>query len=414
MARPPRNRPHFHVEGGGEAEAYTSPRTPRDGLPPVRARAAHAQKLQQSLTNAVAAALLHLEQRNPEIAVGEKGFYLEFDLDAGDRGFVDALENKPSKIELVAVRPQPDADGMISATVFVPEGSAEFYGSRVEAYRTQESPKSGRPKNERLVARIEDVRLAVARSLFTDDPATFPEAAQVVWWEVWIRDERLIQFRHVAQRLNIAVKDHTIRFPERVVVLVLGDVAALTSLLDNSDAIAELRLAKDTPTLFLDMPVAEQMDWVGDLAGRVTPAGEHAPAVCILDSGTMREHALIAPALSIDDMHTVVDGWGTGDTSYWNGHGTSMAGVALYGDLEAALSTGDHIILGHRLESVKVLAPIGENDPLLYGAITATGIGKAEALSPGRPRVFCMAVTSNVGLGRGRPSSWSAAVDQIA
>ena len=413
MARPPRNRPHFHLEGGGEAEAYTSPRTPRDGLPPVRARAAHAQKLKQSLDTAVAAARNKLAERNPEIAEGEKGFHLEFNLDAGDRGFVDALENKPGNIELVAVRPQPDADGMISATVFVPESSAEFYGNRVEAYRTQESPKSGRPKNERLVARIEDVRIAAAKSLFTDDPATFPDAGQIVWWEVWIRDERLIQFRHVAQRLNITVKDHTIRFPERVVVLALGDVAAVTNLIDNSDAIAELRLAKDTPTLFLEMPAAEQMDWVGDLAGRVDPPSALDPAICILDSGTTREHPLIEPALAADDMYTAVDAWGTADTSYWNGHGTSMAGVALYGDLEAALSTGEQIHLGHGLESVKVLPPAGENDPLLYGAITASGISRAEELAPGRPRVFCMAVTSDVGLGRGRPSSWSAAVDQI-
>lgn len=187
MARPPRNRPHFHVEGGGEAEAYTSPRTPRDGLPPVRARAAHAHKLKQSLETAVAEARDKLAERNPEIAEEEKGFYLEFNLDAGVRGFVDALENKPGNIELVAVRPQPDADGTISATVFVPEGSAEFYGNRVEAYRTQESPKSGRPKSERLVARIETFGATSAAAALASNlcagimegrPGLWPETVQ--------------------------------------------------------------------------------------------------------------------------------------------------------------------------------------------------------------------------------------------
>ena len=45
------------------------------------------------------------------------------------------------------------------------------------------------------------------------------------------------------------------------------------------------------------------------------------------------------------------DGWGVGDSSFWNGHGTMMAGVALYGDVEAALATGAPIALGHRLET---------------------------------------------------------------
>jgi hypothetical protein len=91
-----------------------------------------------------------------------------------------------------------------------------------------------------------------------------------------------------------------------------------------------------------------------------------------------------------------------------------MAGVALYGDLEAALVTGAPIDLGHRLETVKVLPPNAQNDPELYGAVTEVGIAKSEASVPGRRRVFCMAVTSDVGLGRGRPSSWSAAVDKLA
>ena len=69
---------------------------------------------------------------------------------------------------------------------------------------------------------------------------------------------------------------------------------------------------------------------------------------------------------------------------------------------------------GHRLETVKILPPGEQNGPELYGAITEIAIAKAEAQSPRRHRVFCMAVTSEVGLGRGRPSSWSAAIDQLS
>ena len=59
----------------------------------------------------------------------------------------------------------------------------------------------------------------------------------------------------------------------------------------------EVRLAKDTPTLFLEMRAVDQADWAGDLVDRVESPGALAPAVCILDSGANRAHPLIEPAL---------------------------------------------------------------------------------------------------------------------
>jgi hypothetical protein len=47
---------------------------------------------------------------------------------------------------------------------------------------------------------------------------------------------------------------------------------------------------------------------------------------------------LVQPGLDAVDQHAYDDAWGVGDSADWNGHGTSMCGVALYGDLEAALS----------------------------------------------------------------------------
>jgi Subtilase family len=196
-------------------------------------------------------------------------------------------------------------------------------------------------------------------------------------------------------------------------VLALATEEVMGRLVENTDAVAELRLAKDTPSLFLEMRPVEQADWAENLADRVEGPDALAPAVCILDSGATRSHPLIEPSLEATDQHTYDDNWGVGDSAYWNGHGTQMAGVALYGDLEAALSHRDNIKLLHRLETVKILPPAGQNDPELYGAITGAGIAKAETHAPRRRRVFCLAVTSEVGLGRGRPSSWSAAIDQM-
>ncbi len=308
MARAPRNRPHFLIEGGGQAEPYTSPRIVITGLPPARVRATHARKLTEALATAVNAARENLTRRDRALAEGEPGFYLEFTVPAAERAAVEGLENKPAAIELVAVRPISEGEETVSATVFVPERSAEFFARKVNDYREQNT-KSGRPRNEELIARIEVVGLAAARSLFTDSAALFPAEGQQVWWEVWIRDGRLASFRNVAQRLNVSVKDHSIRFPERDVVLALGDNAAMAALVGNADSIAELRLAKDTPRLFMEMRTVEQADWAQDLADRVTPPGPTAPAICLLDSGATRLHPLIAPALDASDQHAYDVDW---------------------------------------------------------------------------------------------------------
>jgi hypothetical protein len=412
MAIPPRDRPHLYVEGGGKNEPYTSPRLVLAGLPPARARAAHAARLKQAVDVAIAQARVHIAAREEGIAEGTPGFYLQFDIPVEHQVALDSLENKNKEIELVAVRPAAEGDATLSATVFVPEASADFFDKRIEAYRDKET-RSGNPKNQALVARIEDVRLGASRALFTDDIAHFPVAGVPAWWEVWLRDGRVAAFKTVAARLNVTMKAHSISFPERDVVLALADEATMERLIQNTDAVAELRLAKDTPTLFLEMRAVDQADWAVNLASRLTRPATTAPAVCILDSGATQAHPLIEPGLDPGDQHAYDATWGVGDSAHWTGHGTLMAGVALYGDLEAALGGGGPIQLGHRLETVKILPPAGQNDPDLYGAITGAGIALAEAQAPRRRRVICMAVTSDVGLGRGRPSSWSAAVDQL-
>lgn len=61
-----------------------------------------------------------------------------------------------------------------------------------------------------------------------------------------------------------------------------------------------------------------------------------------------------------------------------------------------------------------MLHPSVANDPELYGDITRECMARAESAAPQRKRVFSMQVTSTVSRARGRPSSWSAAVDQLS
>jgi hypothetical protein len=402
--------PHIFLPGHGDREDFTSPfGGGGDMALPARNRAQHAAKLRRDIQGAINAAETQLANRDYNIAHGVEGFYLEFEIPAAQAAIVDKLENKQgqSPIELVAVRPAPDdPEGYVLATVYVPATRKGFYEGKVEKYESEDRvryekgldgailtdalgnriEKSRRPKNEVLVASVDAVRLAQLHSLYTD-PGVFPQAGQEIWWEVWLRSGARETLLHAAERLNIAIRDHSVRFAEREVVLARATPEALTRAITHTDAVAELRLSRDTPAFFMEMESTGQTAWTNDALERLRPPSGDAPAVCILDSGSRRIHPLIEPALSGADHQAWRPDWTPDDNGQWHGHGTQMSGLALYGDLTPILIGSELITPAHRLESVKILPDRGQNDPDLYGYITASAIARAEIQTPQRRRV---------------------------
>lgn len=413
MSQRSRRLPHLYLRNNDKFRKsvnYTSPRSVNAPPPLNRNRIEHAAKLELAIGEAITKARQQLESRLSEIAVGQPGFYLEFQVTKDDANAFENLGDKRKKIELVAVKPSSDQEDTVKATVFVPESELEFFENKVEQYRDQETTK-GNPKNAALITRLENVEIGTVQSLFTDDPALFPQNGQAIWWEVWLRRGQLEDFQTIAQRLDILTKSH-IHFPERTVTLAMANVEKIEQVLQNSDTVAELRIAKETPSFFLDMKLIEQEEWVEDLWNRTLRPQDDAVAVCLLDTGVNWRHKLIGKGLDISDLHTCDPNWEDHDH---HGHGTQMAGLILYSDLYEALQTQGDITLIHRLESVKILPSVGQNDPELYGAITEQAVSLPEIQNHKRKRIFCMAVTSEQpSPNYGTPSSWSAAIDQLS
>jgi hypothetical protein len=411
-----RNLRHIYLPDHGERETFTSPMSGGGTEKvPDRNRAQHAANLERALMQALAAADAQIAQRDANIAGGSQGFYLEFELPSSQRGLLDRLEDRRGKqhIELVSVHPGQTQE-KIAATVFVPVAKRDSFLHKVKAYRTKQTS-GGRPQNEPLVASVDSVRLGQARSLYTDAPALFPTAGQNAWWEVWLRPETRPVFEHAAQRLNVVLRPHIVLFAEREVLLALTTPEALGRIIANTDAVAELRLARDTPANFVELTPDEQRAWADEMRERIEPPGANAPAVCLLDSGSTQRHPLIRPALNPADQQAWDGGANVEDTgNAYGGHGTQMSGIALYGDLVPFLTGNDPVQLTHRLESVKILPDHGDNKPELYGHITATAISRAEVNAPKRPRAICLATTSRGDHWRGPPSSWSASLDNLA
>jgi hypothetical protein len=429
MPTPPRDRPHFFIRGGGEKAPYTARGGGgRERRAPERNRASHAALLSAEFERAVAAAREARSMRSGEELPATTGvsptpgFYLEFGL-SGELTpeALGSLEDRRKGIEVVAVRPGDDPRSAETiATVFVPDRSAEHFAMRIQDFRDKDT-KSGKPKNLALVASIDLVRAATPRSVFTDRANSFPEnIQQELWWELWIRSGYEAQIDSASQRFGIVVKPHVVRFPERDVKLVRASVTKLAILMQETDGVAELRIASDTPAFFLRESNADAADWIEDLLSRVAPLNEGAEiqvVICILDSGITHEHPLLRPRIDRADVLTVDPTWGTvdgGTASDGGGHGTGMAGLALYGDLTECFIGNTSVEIPYRLESVKILPPVGANEPNSYGAITLEAVARAEASAPARNRIVCMAITADSSGQGGRPSSWSAAVDQIS
>jgi hypothetical protein len=319
----------------------------------------------------------------------------------------------PSKgIELLSVRHEEvDSQRMVTATVFVPNDQVSLFIKKIEEYRDQQT-RTNRPKNAALIDSIEKIRLATVKSLWTDLEEVFPDEDQFIWWEVWLRAETdaIPKFQRYAQLLDISVSSRSLTFPDRHVILAYATSEQFANAITSINVIAELRRAKETTADFLKMPNIEQAEWAQSLAGLTDRPDVHSPVVCILDTGIQRRHPLLTPFLEEAKILTCNPTWGTHDH---HGHGTAIAGMVLYGDLELALMRTNRLPVPCNLESVKILPPNGQNAPELYGMITEEAVNRATIADPDRNRIVCMAVTATDSRDRGQPSSWSASIDRI-
>lgn len=90
--------------------------------------------------------------------------YLEFDIVASQELMMKSLESDAKGIELIAVTTvhrSPEAD-IKRATVYVPHGQLQHFENKIRQYLERVTEK-GRPRNEPLVASIEDIRLFATR-----------------------------------------------------------------------------------------------------------------------------------------------------------------------------------------------------------------------------------------------------------
>ncbi|MGF6991347.1 hypothetical protein M2150_002622 [Lachnospiraceae bacterium PM6-15] len=353
----------------------------------------------------------------------KEGVYLEFSGAAKHDMAIKSLENRIQGIRLLNVK-LDDEKEIVKATVYIPAGKEAFFLDKAGAYLTEVNKKSGKPKNNDLISSIENIRLAMLDSFWIGLEADIPEL-EPCWCEVWIRydistrknkvissmEDARASLIKCCELLDIERDEKELHFPERIVFLIRANKTQLTNLISTCEYIAEFRRAPEPTDFFNELQAAEQREWVEELAKR-THFSDSNTSICLLDTGLNGGHPLLAPAIKDSgNVQSVIQSWGS-DDHY--GHGTEMAGIALYNDLKETLVDGADVNINHKIESVKILPPHGENPIKLYGAITEQAVAVAELSNPHVERTICMAVTSPYyNTGDGSPTSWSAAIDNI-
>jgi len=392
---------------------------------PGRDRASHSSKLLQQFAEIWRRKEETKASRTAESISTREGTYLSFTSAINADLITKSLENIKKGIRLLNIKEEivEENHKQIKATVYIPNGLEGFFISKIVKYQTEYFGNTDKPKNAPLVNSIEDVSIALLESLWTDKTALIPEAT-AKWCEAWLSvnanlglaKAQLQSFINTLAEINIEHKTNYIHFPERAVILVNANKAQLVELMLRSDLLAEFRAGQEAAGFWMNETAIEQQAWVDDLLQRLKVEENTHVKICILDTGVNNAHQLLRPILADSDTLTVNPAWGTNDHETKAGHGTLMAGLAGYGNLQKILTSGNSVLIKHHLCSVKILPPPNqEQTPReLWGAITEQGIARAEIQNPDKVLLYCMSITSIDDMDKGRPSSWSGAVDKLA
>lgn len=401
----PRDRQHLVINDVGKAQKFQakgggSSKRPSD----VADRVGHAQSLLKALDSL------------PDLkGEGRPGVYLEISGRPGEVMTTSGLN--ASDMTLLSVQPSKiEKDQAGSATVFASLKGVEKLRGKIEAFsnknRTKRDGSEGRPYNADLVQSINAIVEAGLRALWRSPAERFPEDDGAGPWEVWLDKAAADDFLGHAAEYSVAVGTARLEFPEDIVVIAVATQADLARAIRRLAGVRAIAAPTVTAEYFDSMPVEEQDGWLNALKElAVFEASNDHSYISLLDTGISLAHPLVAPGLDSSDRHAADPAWAVEDL---NGHGTQLAGLALYGDLTLALQSTTPIQIRHRLESIKIIPDAGQNPHHLLGATTRAGIDAAEVTGD-RRRTFAMATTTEDDTPHdGAPTSWSSEIDQLS
>lgn len=349
--------------------------------------------------------------------------YVEFETFPGFDLDLAKFEGKTGDIRIATLKEKFDDNGepKTLGSVFLSKKGVSSFLKKLNEYSDPEiKTLTGKPKNASLLSNIASINQATLKSFWQEPERSFPDMDQEVWWEVWlditVDPAAIVQGKMTAilSEYGVQISPRSLVFPEHLVILIKGSARQIFEPLLYSSYLDELRKPVELSDTFITMEIPEQKEWIKDLAKRLDIQADVNQSVCLLDSGINEDHPLLEPIKHLIHPETVEPSWNTNDSWSGSGHGNPMAGLIFFGDLSDTFLGKDSVRIFHRLESIKILHLLHQTNPEFYGVNTEEAIARAEVINLTSERVFCLAVSADNVLHKGKPSSWSATLDKAA
>lgn len=426
---------HILVRGLGEAskeyEPYGGGSTRRPHR--VNDRSEHAGRLRGDLADLAGEARnARIEQKTVGVPAAKRGVTVAVSSRPGEQLAVStSLRANSRGMQLLNVQRSTDLGGrnrVDQAVLFLTGNSIKALEQALTKYEgwvdPQEDDESNdfdeqldsdgqsggrRPRNFWLFESASSFRIAKVEDLWTDTLESFPRARGAVEWEIWVREPLYLAFEAAVADLDVQLTGQPSNFVDIRVYNGIATKATLAKLIARSAAVVELRGASNFIAEHADLPSPARLQQVQQIAQRVLPAPPAAPWVSLLDTGVNPANPLLMSSLPAARCRAVVPQWDVFDP---DGHGSRMAGVALYGDLSVAASVTGPIVLETGLESIAVFNPQSTIRLPARDAIYR-GVTRAEE-DFAHPRVYCLAATAVGEAEDGRPTSTSGTLDALA
>ncbi|WP_084609451.1 S8 family peptidase [Archangium violaceum] len=367
----------------------------------------------------------------------------------------ETVRDELASREIVAVRPAPDTElaatqlddsrsdarliGVVpeTGTVLLDVANADLDylrkkldafadDAKVEVKTHKDGTTTTHRDKERAIAPVDTIRLATLDDMRGARLRTETLVAdRTYWFEIACRGGyRRPLAETTGSRAQISRQLHRIGAlqnldefvgPEQVYFFVRLTRHQLDALRAATDCIYEVELA---PPPLRDLKLLEDVTTKDIRDFALQPPEEDAPSVVVLDTGVATGHPLLKPAI----LTTTTAGPEIPSAEDTYGHGTKMAGLALYHDLGAAIERGG-AVAPHWLQSSRLLVKPGfgtasDENYEKWPALTQRAVRAAEDADPRpRNRVFTLAVTrtmQDAPLDGLVPTLWSHAVDQLA
>ncbi|MFB9080587.1 S8 family peptidase [Flavobacterium procerum] len=409
------HKPHLFVKDVFTSQKFTTTQKGNSSKAlPERDRTNHGNNLLSAINEIWDQHIFESANRKEKELPSAEGEYLTFKSSANDNLKLESLDSKGAK--LLNVKRDSETHEQI-ATIFIPEDKIGGLVKKVEEYLTEnfryKGEDTGKPKNQALIDTIDSVRRATIENLWSSSIEFLPRDQQI-WCELWLDTEEvsvesmLKTLGRVNKLFGIESTGQFFTFPQRTIVIVRANYIQLAELIKSFPLIAEIRKAEEPNSFWLNEITIAREDWIADALQNTDFTNEN-NFVTILDSGINNGHQLLEPILADKDRHAADASWGISDN---NGHGTMMAGVVGYGNLNSFLENPYANYVSHQIESVKIL-PVNGNHFYQYPFVMLDAISTVQIVNPQYRRIYCMAVTSEYQNDFGKPSTWSAVLDNI-